>query len=79
MKEQQNQATNYSDMPTDAQLVKAWNKIEAMTPYQKIIVAEVAPRFPAIWIKCAKMFIDCYGSNIVIFNSDYTVLTRQPN
>lgn len=64
--------------PTDAHLLKVWGIIENMTPGKKIIISEQT-KYPELWIKCAKMFIDCYGCNIVTFNSDYTVLTRQPN
>ncbi len=62
--------------PTDAHLVKVWGVIEKMTPGKRIVIAEVAPKFPALWIKCAKMFIDCFGCNIVEFNNDYSILRK---
>ena len=71
---QPNPETTFSN-PTDLHLQKVWAKIEAMTPGKRLIVKDEAPRFPELWISCAKKFMDCY-KNVVEFSSDYSILRK---
>lgn len=61
--------------PTDAHLVKVWGIIERMTPGKRIVISEQT-KYPALWITCACMWMDCFGYSTIEFNSDYSVLRR---
>ena len=61
--------------PTDRNLQHVWSKLDSLSPGQIIEVKNETPKFQELWIKCAKMYMDCF-KNIVEFNSDYSKVKK---
>jgi hypothetical protein len=64
------------EQPTDQHLQFVWMQIEAMNSGDVLIVKEQSKKFPQRWVKCACMYMDCFGYGIIEFNQDYTVLRK---
>ena len=62
------------EWPSDLHLQKVWDKLDSLELGQMLSIKTVAPKLPDLWVKCAKMYHDCFKS--IEFNSDYSVVRR---
>lgn len=56
--------------PTDQQLAYAWSLIDEMEPGTRITISDFAKNKPELFLKCCKMYIDCYPMKAEL-SSDY--------
>jgi len=63
-----------SEQPTDAQLKAVWDKVDKMKVGECVIIKNVAPNLPKVFVNCLKMYIDSFNTGE--FNNDYSVFKK---
>lgn len=60
--------------PTDKHLVQSWELLDNLKLGEILVIADHAPNKPQLFIKCCKMYADCYGT--LLFKSDYSEIKK---